>query len=150
MVTKKPNFTQQLLNSDAFSNVLEMLPKESRLVMRHMGPKISQNVLSDFFREPSQGSLTFDLDEKNEVLLDALSLLKHVHTVAFECMDATNAQWSQVEKIAEMVGSSVRDLTLSFDGKSNYTLEFISAREVLKRFDKITSLTLNVYTGSNL
>ena len=101
MVTKKPNFTQQLLNSDAFSNVLEMLPKESRLVMRHMGPKISQNVLNDFYREPSQGGLVIDLDEKNEALYDAISLLKHVHTLSLECMDATNAQWTKVEKIVE-------------------------------------------------
>lgn len=51
--------------------------------------------------------------------------------------------------MAEKIGNSVRELTLSFDGQTNYTTEFTGIKEVLNKFPNIHTLTLFVYSGAN-
>jgi len=38
---------------------------------------------------------------------------------------------------------------LSFDGATNYTTEFTMTKEILKKFDSLTELTINVFSGGN-
>ena len=93
MVTKS-NFTDQLLGSDCFRNVSQMLDPKNRMMLRSLNPKIASTNAGSFFQDPAQGHLLIDLDSESlsEFIKTTLPLLKIVHSLTFESLDTSDSQ----------------------------------------------------------
>jgi hypothetical protein len=124
-----------------------MLDAPQRLMLRYINQRVATTTAGNFFQY--QGTLTIDLDSFTSTTKDALEMLKNVSSLKLESLDASESQWSHVDKLASQIGNSVHHLHLVYDGTTNYTTAYTSIKAILAKFQHLHSLTLQVYSGAN-
>jgi hypothetical protein len=75
-----------------------MLDAPQRLMLRYINQKVATTTAGNFFQY--QGTLTIDLDSFTNTMKDALEMLKNVSSLKLESLDASESQWSNVDKLA--------------------------------------------------
>jgi len=60
--TIKSDYTNQLLKSDVFQHVVDLLDSDLRLEVRKLNKKIAASTVANMFTDASQGRLKIDMD----------------------------------------------------------------------------------------